>query len=279
MPARPLDNFPLLRSRNIEEVCEVIARVYVKPRSVAAPSIEVLNTTFNNCQLRNIDLSYVRYGTAIEFEFPGSNFFSQLFPIRGKGEIALGQDSIALTVGSGAVISPNVEHLAKYGPDYEHFVLRINANALTEKLAALTGTAISEPLRMHARQDRKQPAAQLLHQYLPLLVDMLSETDPPFPDWWIAQTEQFLMTLFLCGHQHNYSHLLEDDRLSAAPPEVRMVEEYIEANLHQEITLDKLAGIAGVSVFSLFSAFKKYRGYSPLKFLSQARSRDRGPVR
>ena len=118
----------------------------------------------------------------------------------------------------------------------------------------------------------------MLQQYLPVLINTLSQAQSPFPDWWIEQTEQFLMTMFLCGNRHNYSHLLEEaEALDAVPQEVRRAEEYIEANAQRAITLEELAEVAEVSAFSLFSAFRKHRGCSPLEFVRQVRCKGAGP--
>ncbi len=178
-----------------------------------------------------------------------------------------------LSKGTGAVTTADAPHQTKVSADYEHLVLRIDARALTKKFAALTVTTISQPLRMEPLQNFKHPAAKLLQQYVPVLVETLSGATPPFPDWWIAQTEQLLMTLFLCGHRHNYSHLLEQDVADAAPRQVRLAEDYIVANAERAISLEELAEVAGVSPLSLFASFKKYRGYSPLEFIALVRSK------
>jgi hypothetical protein len=144
-------------------------------------------------------------------------------------------------------------------------------------LAALTGTTISEPLRMDPQQNFEHPAAKMLQQYLPLLAETLTNAAPPLPNWWVVQTEQMLMALFLWGHRHNYNHLLEREVPDAAARQVRRAEDYIVANAQQAISLEDLAKVAGVSAFSLFATFKKYRGYSPLQFIAQVRSK-RGKI-
>ena len=214
----------------------------------------------------------------VQIEFPATGFFCQLFPIRGKGDLMIGRTSATLTAGGVALIPADAGVSGKYSDDYEYLVLRINACKLTEKLAALTGAAINEPLRIEPQQNWRHPASQMLQQYIPLLVDTLSDGNPPFPEWWIAQTEQLLMTLFLCGHRHNYSHLLEQDAPDAAARQVRRAEEFIVANAERAVTLEELAEVTGVSGFSLFSAFKKHRGYSPMEFVAQIRPRQ-GKIR
>jgi hypothetical protein len=274
--SRPLENFALVRSRDVEEVRHCLARIYAKPVLVPACRVEGFNAAINACELGNVGLLYSTFGAAMEFEFPPIDLFCQLFPIRGNGETTCGRVSAALSVRAGAVTSAQVCHKTKISADYEHLVLRINAKKLTEKLTALTGVTLGEPLRMEPLQDFKHPAAQMLQHYVPLLTDTLREATAPLPEWWIAQTEELLMTLYLFGHRHNYSHLLERAAPEAAPRQVRQAEEYIEANAQRAVTLEELAEVTGVSAFSLFAAFRKFRGYSPSEFLLQVRSRRGG---
>jgi len=277
--SKPLDNFPFLRSRDVEEVRDALGRVYAKPALVPAYDLKGFNAVINLCQLKDTALAYGAFGAAVGFDFPATGFFSQLLPIRGTGEIACGRASVALTAGAGVMMSSDLPHKISFSGDCEHLMLQISARTLTDKLTAMTGKTINEPLRMDPLQSSRHSAAQMLQQYLPLLVETLSLVNPPFPDWWIAQTEQLLIVLVLYGYRHNYSQLLQEEAADAAPRQVRHAEEYIEANAQRAITLEELAGVTGVSVFSLFRSFKKHRGYSPLEFLTQVRAKRGGSLR
>lgn len=269
----PLQNFPLIRSRNIEQVAEAIERIYAKPVLVPARGAGVLDTTINNCRLQSVAVTYRAFGTKIGQDLPPTEFVVLKLPVRGTGETTIGRNSIGISPGIGGLIPSEVETKSRYSADYAHLVLQIRSGAMTEKLAAMTGAAINQPLRMNPQQSFESPSARMLRRYLPLLIDTLDAAMPPFPDWWIAQTEQFLMTLVLCGHRHNYSHLLEQDTPDAGRRAVSQAEEYIEANAQRAITLEELAEATGVSTLTLFRSFKKYRGYSPTKFLLQIRAR------
>lgn len=271
--SNPLDNFPLIRSHDIEEVCEAIGRIYARPSLAPACGAATIDATVNNCRLPHIALAYGAYGATVALEYPPTELFVQLFPIRGTSAIVCGCTSRTLKPGDGMVITAGAPYRIDYGADYAHVILRIDAAAITKKLAAMTGAAINEPLRIDPQQDLGHPAARVLQQYLPLLINTLGEASPPYPDWWIAQTEQLLMTLFLCGHRHNYSGLLETEVPDAAPQQVRQAEEYIEAHAQRAITMDELAELTGVSEFSLFRSFKRNRGYSPLEFAARQRAK------
>lgn len=271
----PLDIYSVIRSCDIEAVREALGRIFARPSLTPTRGAAGFGAVVNNCRLRHVALAYSSYGAPVILEYPGTELFVHLHPIRGTGEIVRGNVADVLAPGAGAVISPGDAQTLDINADYAHLVLRIDRDALTKKLAAMTGADLDAPIQMLAHQDFSQPAARMLQQYLPLLARTLGETMAPYPDWWVAQTEQLLMTLFLCGHRHNYSHLLEADASDAAPWQVRQAEEYIEANAQRAMSLDELAEVTGVSEFSLYRSFKRSRGYSPLEFAARQRAKRR----
>lgn len=274
--ARPLDNFPVIRTLDIEEMRDALARIYVKPTLALAQPTGGFRVAINECRLEHVRISYGAYGAPLRLEFPAADCFLHILPIRGVGEIVSKETRLPLAAGTGATISPDAGFRANFDADYECLYLTIEKNALTQKLVAMTGVTVIESLRMEPQIDTNRPAAKILYQYLPLLVDTLSTALPPFPPWWVSQTEQLLMVMFLCSHQHNYSHLLDQEASDAALWQVRRVEDYIEANWKQPIAVKDIAEVAGVSEFSLFRAFKKIRGYSPLDFVARVRASRRG---
>jgi hypothetical protein len=269
--ARPLDNFPLIRTRSIEQARQVFSRIYTKPTLEPESRARAINIAMNNCQLQQVGLSYGTYGAAVRLGFPEADFFLQLFPIQGKGEIVISKATVPLAPDRSVTISSNMDYGANYGADYEHLVLRINAQTLTRKLAAMTGATISAPLVMDPAPDFARPTAQMLRDYFMLLVGELSAASSPLPDWALAETEQLMMVMFLCGNRHNYSHLLDQKPLDVAPWQIRRAEEYIEANWNQPISLEDLADITGLNTLSLFRSFKQSRGYSPMEFAKRVR--------
>jgi len=224
-----LDNYPLVRTRHVEEMQAALAKVYARPTLQTAPGVRALDVRINHCGLRHVALGYGGYGAAVSMEFPATDFFLRLFPLRGKGEIIVDKMTIPLRAGGGATIPAQVGYQANFGDDYEHLVLRIPAQALIEKLAAMTGAAINDPLRLNLAHNIRQPAAQVLRHYFLRLVEELSVAVSPLAAWASAQAEQLLMTLFLFGHRHNYSDLLERRR-DVAPWQMRLMEEHLAAH-------------------------------------------------
>jgi hypothetical protein len=272
-----LDNHGFTRSRSIETVRAGLAQVYARPILQTVGKSKKLNAIINSCQLNNILIGYCAYGAAVSIEFPAVDYFLQMMRLRGEGVVTSGATSFPLLDNCGALISPDRGFKASYDADCARIILQIDAQALTAKLAALTGNPINEPLRMDPRADFTRPVAQTFRDYVQLLATTLSAAEAPLPEWWTAQTEQFLMVMFLFAHRHNYSHLLPQGPPDASLMQVRRVEEYIAANPERPVSLEELAEVSGVSGFSLFRAFKRVHGQSPSAFAARLRSGRKEP--
>ena len=85
------------------------------------------------------------------------------------------------------------------------------------------------------------------------------------------ELEQAVQIAFLYAGRHTFSHLLESQESMPAPWVVRRIEEFIEANWQEPITIDRLAAEAGVSTRAIFRAFERSRGYSPMAFAKAIR--------
>jgi hypothetical protein len=278
-PARPLDNYPFVRTRSVEGARQALARIYAKPTLELDDCVRALDVSINNYQLQDVGLTYATYGAAVRLGYSEADFVVQFFPIHGTGEVVVERTLVSLVPERGVTISSHVDYQANFSADYGHLVLRISAKALMKKLAAMTGAAIDAPLRISPIPNYDRPAAQSLRRYFLLLVSELNSATTSLPAWVQAQTEQLLMVMFLCANAHNYSHLLERQPPDAAPAQVRRAEEFIEANGNRPIILDDLAAITGVSALSLFRSFQQHRGYSPLEFARQVRLRNRSKHR
>jgi AraC-like DNA-binding protein len=271
--ARPLDRFPLVRTTSVEEVREALAHIYAKPILEPEKRIRALEVSANHYELGHVGLHYNKYGAAVSVDFPEADYFLQIFSIRGKGEAIIDKISVLVVPDRGAVISPNAGYQAHWDADFERLVLKIDAEALTRKLAVMTEVSIGRTLRMEPVPNFTRPAMRFLRDSFLFLVDMVDSSAVPLPKLVLAEFEQTLMALFLHANQHDYSHLLEQTPPCVAPWQVRRAEEYIEANWNEPMSIEAIAAASGVSIRSLFRTFRQSRGYSPMEFVKQVRLR------
>ena len=57
----------------------------------------------------------------------------------------------------------------------------------------------------------------------------------------LSEIEQALIVMFLKSNRHTFSHLLQRPHRDAAPRQVRLAEEYIEAHWNQPLTVETMA--------------------------------------
>jgi len=211
-------------------------------------------------------LSYIS-GAAFELEFPSADFFRQAF-VGGGAEIRFGRIERQVTSEETCVVPPERSVTAAYSSGFEHFGLRIKADALLKKLAALIGATPSRKLEFDQTSRADGSAIGNLRRMLMFFAAELDSTTPPLA---VAELEQALIVSFICSNRHNYSIFLDDRARPVASWQVRRAEEYIEAHWDQPITIEELARVTSASARSIFHQFKRSRGQSPMAFVKQVR--------
>jgi len=84
--ARPLDRFPLVRTRNVEEMLAALAPIYAKPAWRFEGNCKTADVTLNYRPLRHLGLGYTKYGTGIAEPIPRARFFCKHFPFADAGK-------------------------------------------------------------------------------------------------------------------------------------------------------------------------------------------------
>lgn len=265
---RPLDSFPVIRSRNIEEIHQALIRSYGARRLNLPHGAGRFEFRVNHWQSENIGFLYVS-GAPFELEFPTANFFRQAF-VRGGAVIRLDGIERQVMDRETCVLPPEAVVTAAYAPGFEHFGLRMKADALLGKLAALIDATPVRKLEFDQMTRADDAAIDNLRR---MATFFAAELESAMPALAIVELEKALMVSFICSNRHNYSALLDDRTRPIASWQVRRAEEYIEAHWNQPITIEELARVTSASARSIFHQFKKDREQSPMAFVKQVRLR------
>ncbi len=267
----PLASFPILKSQNIEEIRQVLIRSYGARRLILPRRAEGCECRANHWQSENIGLSYITFGAPVELEFPGANFFRQAF-VRGGADIRFNRIERQVTSDKSCVVPPETLVTAAFRPAFEHLGLRIKADAVLNKLAALIGATPSRKLVFDPATRVDDTRTAKIRRMLTFFAGELDSTSS-VPSPTLVELEQALIVSFLCNNPHNYTAFLERRTRPSASWQVRRAEEYIEAHWNQAVTIEDLARETSSSGRSLFRQFRKSRGQSPMAFLKDVRLR------
>ena len=271
MDIKPLDRFPFMRTTDVDEMREAIAKTHGDNKLQLQRGAEGFHACGNRRALRNIVLSYASFGAVVNQEFSAFTGFGQQFRIRGSSEILVDRATVQLAPHQSSVVSSGATTKVTHSHDLEHFVLKIDRDALLNKWTALTGNQPRGDLKFEPVADSRTPEAAYLRRLVMFLVDELGSSERGIPPLALAELEQAVIVAFLCANRHDESHLLDREPMGAAPWQVRRAEEYIEAHWDQPITVEALAVATGASARSIFHFFKASRGYGPMVFVKQVR--------
>jgi AraC-like DNA-binding protein len=264
-----LADFPVARTGDVDELRSTLAILFQDSKFDIGSDRKPISSYVNYCPLQHTAIMYGSYGAAIDASFGELQFYVQGVTISGTGELSINRKTMSADVGG--LLSPHARQRLRFDHGFEHLALKIEKHALTRKLGAIVGISPTKPIIFEVDSKFDRPAAKRLRRVISFLAGELSSKPMNFSAVALAETEQALMTWFLVGNRHNYSHLLDERPRSVAPWQVRRVEEHIEASWDQPLTVEELATIAETSARSVFHAFKQSRGYSPMDFLRQIR--------
>jgi AraC-like DNA-binding protein len=224
------------------------------------------------CRLQRIQIFAGRYEQPFRLTIPDARSFVQGFPVHGSGKCVNNGIAMQSSPGHGPVAEPGETNLS-FRSNFEHVCVFLDPAAVIQALAGLIGAPPGGELKLDRSNPEKRSPTALSFRLLTMLAAELASEGVIPSQLVIAELEQAILVAFLCNTHHNYSCLLQDTPSGLAPRQVRRIEEYIEANWDQPITIEALALIANASARSIFYSFRQHRGYSPMSFVRRVRLR------
>jgi AraC-like DNA-binding protein len=265
----PLHRFPFADTREPEEVRRLLFDVFDARYFDLRQDNREFHVTWNFVRLKHVGLGYSHYNSAVSVGIGAAGVVRQMFSLAGSSRTAFGSRHFTSDRNRSALIPAGADARVDRGAGNGELRLRLDAAALQDKLGAMIGAPISHDLEFAAPADG--PEMQRLQRILLFLADQLDGAEAKIPDQVLAEYEQLVMVSFLAANRHNYSHLLERAPRAPGPWQVRLVEEYIEANWRAPLDIETLAAVTGGSTRSIFKAFKEARGVSPMAFVKRVR--------
>lgn len=271
---KPLDRFPIVRTSDVDEIRVAIGRIYGELRFLVDRDVDGFNAHGNHCQLNDIGISYASFGAPVHQSFP--NFvagYATQFAVAGSGWARIAGETVGINDGGTLIASPGRPGDLHYSDDYEEITVLLDPSAVQRKLGALVGAEVNGNLVFEPVLDLGNPVNRMWWRMVQFLICEAESREDDLSLAALGEIEQALIVIFLKANRHNFSHLLDRRDRDAAPRQVRLAEEYIEAHWNEPITIERLAQLTNVSARSIFHSFRKNRGYSPMAFVKQVRLR------
>ena len=272
---KPLDRFPVVRTDDVDEMRDAIDLYYGEVRLSVTGESGGFHAHGNHCQLNHVGISYASYGAEVHHDYPClSTNYSIAMAAAGSGWGKIGGRFVAIDSRQTMIGSPGLPAEFHVGAGFEELTVLLDASAVQRTLAGLIGAEVNGDLVFEPVINFENPANRLWRRLLRFLIDEAETREAELPLAALGEIEQALIVMFLKANRHPFSSFLEAQHPDAAPRQVRLAEEYIEAHWDRPITVELLAQLTNVSARSLFDSFRKWRGYSPMAFVKRVRLRN-----
>jgi len=270
----PLAPFKIFQTQQLDEAREVMGKVYCDHSLDFSSAGRSLKMDVREVLFPHSAMILASYGQSVKVSVgePESLFACQ-YLLSGSSTYKIGTEQIHCDRDRGAMISPTKSVDIMQSPDSWILGFRIDRRALEEHLESLNMRSLSKPLEFLGVMDCRMGLASYLSHQIRFLADELSRDDSGLlqSPLALAELEHSIMTNVLLGQPHNYTTYLAKPHNAAAPRQVKLVEDYLEAHFAEPIDLTSLAKMTGYSLSSIHKAFRKHRDFSPMTYLKEIR--------
>jgi len=271
MPYSTLRRFPLIETTSPQDMRDALTRACGIRRFDLPRGPEGFSAVAHKVTLRSVTIGYCGYGAETVIGFPEADYVRQQVGLSGTGTAMVGGKEIPLGADRTWITPANVPSTMHYHPGFEQIVLRLDPNSVQQKLAAILGFHPGSAPVFYPAAEFRDPGTQRLRRLVLFVCGELGCGDAALPQPILDELEQSLIAAFLTCNRHSYSHLLAQPQAPVAPWQVKVIEEYIEANWSEAITVERLSAVSGASARTIFHSFQRARGYSPMDFVKQVR--------
>jgi AraC-like DNA-binding protein len=259
-----------MRTRNLDEAIDAVTKVYcphtveiVGPVRDIDACLEVEHPTSQPL----VTLSYSAPVKIDALNFP--RLFLMMRCASGAAATVQGRRSAEWRKGQTMPFSAGLDTQLWFDRDFVQRSIRLDMDKLGVQCARWLGRPLEQPLRFMLRPFSDE-LEQIWHRTLSYLWSS-EEGTLALPSAAKAAFDEYLLTLLLHHHPHNFSEEMTQATPTPVPGLVRRAERFMTDNADTPITVSDVADHLGVSVRSLQAGFHKWRETTPTAFLRRLR--------
>jgi len=270
----PLSNHRVLATCDIDAMHRQVGRVLCghnaksltggRPQAAAA---------LHHAPLSATSAIYLNYGVETKVQVEELGFYLMEVQLSGSCETTYGMDRACTRPGSIVIAGPNRKFSSHWDDRCSKLLIKIDSLELEKQLGVILGRSPNRALEFELEHPIGTGPAASLWRNLRLLIGELEDPASLLNTVPGAgrEAEQRLLWTLLHVLPGNYSTDLAVEAPQPSKSYLERVEEYIDENCAESVTLADLAKVAGVSGRTLLEGFRRHRGISPMRLLKMAR--------
>lgn len=259
-----------MRTRNLDEAIAAVAEVYC-PHTIQvvgpAREIDACLTVESPTSQPLVTLSY---STAVDIDALNfSGLFLVMHCARGAAAATQEKRTAEWRMGQTMPFSAGFDTTLSFDQTFAQKSIRLDVDRLEAQCARWLGHPLEQPLRFDL-----SPFSDELEQIWRWALSYLEWSEnhgPRLTEAAKTAFDEFLLTLLLHHHPHNYSEEMARERRAPVPGLIRRAERFMSESADKPITVSDVAGHLGVSLRTLQAGFRHWRNATPTQFLRAAR--------
>jgi AraC-like DNA-binding protein len=189
--------------------------------------------------------------------------------VEGTGNVRQGSKHAQWRPGSIIPLSPNFGTVLDFGREFASISLKPDTRRLELLCSRWLGHPLDEELRFALT-----PFSGMLQRAWNSALAVIESGGfgtNALPQAAEAALEEFVLTLLLRGHPHNFSEELERPERRPGSRLVRRAVQFVEEQASSALTTSDIAAGIGASVRALQAGFRKWRQVTPTEYLRTVR--------
>jgi AraC-like DNA-binding protein len=259
-----------LRTSDVEKAIDAVGRIYcphkITPMGRARDVAAVLEVSRPGPQ----PIVFLKYSTPVRIDagnFP--NLCLLMTASSGSAEVDQRKRQTSWRSGQTMPLSSGLETLLRFDQDFSQTSVRVNLDELEQMAGRWLGHPLDAPIRFDLRPFTSE--LNLAWRQASQLLTTVSGMAAQPPEAVLKSLDEFMLSLLLHGHRHNYSEQLHDPVNPASRRLVIEAERIFKERAASAATVSEVASELGVSVRSLQAGFRELRQKSPTSCLRRAR--------
>lgn len=249
-------------SNSCPDVVEDYANQHAGRHRVIQGRIRDPEASLKHRTIGSLDLFQISYGNRVQITSPEREELYHLHVLlKGRCMWRSCGEERSLAPGELLMLNPNVPFDLTYSDSYEKFIVKLPARIIARVCSENHWRYPSEGVRFSPVHHSEQ-----LDGFLGLLSLVCQEAESDQSTFHVQEHYAKIVVSKLLGLPGcNVSR----EPLEAACQSFSRLEEFIEKNIKQDISLEQLANLAHMSVHSLYALFEKHAGTTPNRFIRQ----------
>jgi len=259
-----------MRTRNLEEAIDAVSKVYCPHTVEVVGPVGEIDAMLEVAHPTSQPLVSLSYSVPVKIDALNfSRLFLMMHCERGAAATTQGHRSAEWNKGQTMPFSAGFDTKLWFDRAFLQRSVRLDVDKLEAQCARWLGHPLEQPLRFALR-----PFSDELEEIWRRTLSYLWSSEQgglPLGAAAKSALDEYLLTLLLHHHPHNYSDEMAADPAAPVPGIVRRAERFMADNADTPITVSDVAAHLGVSLRSLQAGFRQWRSATPNAYLRQVR--------